>query len=62
MFTLINSQGCFLTNYGMQKWWFIDSIEFAFTFDNFQDAQSFMEYWEISHIKGIEVYAINTKF
>jgi hypothetical protein len=62
MFTLINSQGHFLTNYGMQKWWFIDSIEFAFTFDNFQDAQSFMEYHEISNLKDLKVYTINTKF
>ena len=62
MFTLINSQGHFLTNYGMQKWWFIDSIEFAFTFDNKQDALDFSEYWEISHIKGIEVYTIYSKF
>jgi hypothetical protein len=62
MFTLINSQGHFLTNYGMQKWWFIDSIEFAFTFDNFQDAQSFMEYHEISNLKDLKVYTIYTKF
>jgi len=62
MFTLINSQGHFLTNYGMQKWWFIDSIEFAFTFENFEDAQSFMEYWEISNLKDLKVYTIYTKF
>ena len=62
MFTLINSQGHFLTNYGMQKWWFIDSIEFAFTFDNLQDAQSFMEYHEISNLKDLKVYTIYTKF
>jgi hypothetical protein len=62
MFTLINSQGHFLTNYGMQKWWFIDSIEFAFTFDNFQDAQIFMEYHEISNLKDLKVYTIYTKF
>ena len=62
MYTLINSQGFFLTNHGMQKWWFIDNIEFAFTFDTVEDALAFTEYWEISHNKDIKVYTIYTKF
>jgi hypothetical protein len=63
MFTLINSHGHFLTNYGMQKWWFIDSIEFCYTFDNFQDALRFAHNWQINpNNEELNVYSIYTKF
>ena len=41
MYTLINSSGQFLTNHGMQKYWFTDNINFAYTFDDIETAQRF---------------------
>lgn len=59
MYTLINSQGFYLTNYGMQKYWFTENIEFAYTFDNFQDALRFAHYYKNEETT---VYTIYTKF
>jgi len=41
MYTIINDKGQYLTNYGMQKYWFTDNINFAYTFDNIEVAQRF---------------------
>ena len=63
MYALINSSGQFITNYGMQKWWFSDNIEIAYTFDNFQDALRFAHYWQIDEKnEDLNVYTIYTKF
>jgi hypothetical protein len=59
MYTLTNKQGLFLTNYGMQKWWFTDNIEFSYTFENLQDALRFSHYYTTEET---EVYTIYTKF
>jgi hypothetical protein len=57
MFTLINSQGCFITNHGMKRYWFSISLELAYTFDNYEEAQRFSH-----HFKNTKVYTIYTKF
>jgi hypothetical protein len=57
MYTLINSSGQFLTNYGMQKYWFSISLELAYTFDNYEEAQRFSQ-----HFENTKVYTIYTKF
>ena len=63
MYALIYSSGQFITNYGMQKWWFSDNIEIAYTFDNFQDALRFAHYWQIDeNNEDLNVYTIYTKF
>lgn len=41
MYTIINDKGQYLTNYGMQKFWFTDNINFAYTFDDIAAAQRF---------------------
>ena len=41
MYTIINDKGQYLTNYGMQKYWFTDNINFAYTFDDIAAAQRF---------------------
>jgi hypothetical protein len=41
MYTIINDKGQYLTNYGMQKYWFSDNIEFAYRFQYIQEAQRF---------------------
>ena len=41
MYTIINDKGQYLTNYGMQKYWFTDNINFAYTFEDIATAQRF---------------------
>lgn len=41
MFTIINNKGQYLTNYGMQKYWFTDNINFAYIFEDISTAQRF---------------------
>ena len=63
MYTLINSSGQFLTNHGMQKYWFTDNIKFSYTFDNFQEAIRFAHNWQINpNNEELNVYTIYTKF
>ena len=50
MFTIINEAGKYLTNYGMQKFWFTDNENFAYTFDNIETAQRFAEVYKCSVI------------
>jgi hypothetical protein len=46
MFTIINESGKYLTNYGMQKFWFTDNENFAYTFDNIETAKRFADVYK----------------
>jgi hypothetical protein len=50
MFTIINDKGQYLTNYGMQKYWFTDNIEFAYRFSYIQEAQRFAKVYKCTVI------------
>ncbi len=36
---VIELNGKYLTNHGMRKFWFIDSLELAYRFDNLKQAE-----------------------
>jgi len=46
MYIIVNKQGKYLTNYGMSKFWFIDNIEFAYRFENIDDAIKMSEIYD----------------
>jgi hypothetical protein len=39
MYIIQDSNGKYLTNYGMQKYWFSDNINIAYIFDDIETAQ-----------------------
>jgi hypothetical protein len=50
MFIIQNSKGEYLTNYGMQKFWFSEIKDIAYTFDNLESAQRFSDYYNCTII------------
>lgn len=36
---VVELNGKYLTNHGGSKWWFIDSLELAYRFDNLKQAE-----------------------
>lgn len=50
MYIIKNSNGEYLTNYGMQKYWFSDNINIAYTFEYIQEAQRFADYYNCTII------------
>ena len=53
MFTIINEHGQYLTNYGMQTYWFTYNINFAYTFDDIEAAERFATFYKC---KVISIY------
>jgi hypothetical protein len=45
MYIIQNNEGKYLTNYGMQKYWFTDNINIAYIFDDLISAQRHSDFY-----------------
>lgn len=46
MYIIQNSDGNYLTNYGMQKLWFSENINIAYIFDDIKTAQRHSDFYK----------------
>ena len=50
MYIIQDSNGKYLTNYGMQKYWFSDNINIAYIFDEIETAKRHSDYYNCTII------------
>jgi hypothetical protein len=50
MYIIQDSNGKYLTNYGMQKYWFSDNINIAYIFEDIKTAQRHSKFYNCTII------------